>query len=192
MPSKCLVSPKTPFLVGTDVVYLQIAMIHDSAFYRIGALYKIRPVSCQFTRAARHGPRRLQVGDMEFWDIHFASYESPRKESKMPKHVNWFLTLFHIIHLTLPILASHELPTCNTNPYGRLDGYDCSNLLQEFADAADDQLRIFDEEQLRADNSGSWPGIRNPFRTSVVQIPRFWSRSAEADILLFERSLWLT
>ena len=107
-------------------------------------------------------------------------------------HVTWILTLFHIIHLTLPTLASHELPTCNTNPYGWLDGYDCFSLLQEFTDAADDQLRVFDEEQLRADNSGSWPGIRNPFRTSVVQVPRLWSRSAEDDILLFESSRWLT
>lgn len=110
----------------------------------------------------------------------------------MLKPVNWVLTLFHIIHLILSTLASHGLPTCNTNPYGRLDGYDCHFLLGAFPDAADDQLRIFDEEQLRADDSGSWPGIRNPFRTSVVQIPRFWSRSAEADILFFERSPWLT
>ena len=66
MPSQRLVSPKTPFLAGTDVAYLQIAMIHDSAFYRIGALYTIGPVSCHFTCAARRGPRRFQVGTWNF------------------------------------------------------------------------------------------------------------------------------
>ena len=48
-------------------------------------------------------------------------------------------------------------------------------MLQTF-NGDDAQLRIFDEEQLRSGEGGSWPGIRNPFTAGVVQVPKLWNR----------------
>lgn len=73
--------------------------------------------------------------------------------------------------------VAREKPVCNINPYGAPDFGDCAYLLERFANSQDSKLRIFDEEQLRADRDGSWPGIVNPFGEAVVQVPRFWSRS---------------
>ena len=73
--------------------------------------------------------------------------------------------------------VAYAEPVCNMNPYGAPEIEDCAYLLENFADSHDANLRIFDEEQLRADQDGSWPGIVNPFREVVVQVPRFWSRS---------------
>lgn len=82
-----------------------------------------------------------------------------------------------LLYLVLTALTScHETPICNNNPYGQPRFRDCSYLLNRFADSHDGQLRIFDEEQLRSNVDGSWPGIRNPFPAKVVQIPKFWSR----------------
>lgn len=78
----------------------------------------------------------------------------------------------------LPSLAAAALKTiCNKTPYGSLELSQCVPLEISFADARDGTLRIFDEEQLAMEEPGrSWPGIRNPFKTSVVQIPRIWTR----------------
>lgn len=74
--------------------------------------------------------------------------------------------------------SSLELSTqtiCNATPYGQLRKHQCLTLCRDFADSSDNQLRIFDEEQLREGEGRSWPGIVNPFRTKVVQVPRFWT-----------------
>ena len=92
----------------------------------------------------------------------------------MPVHLTCNMVLFWLMLATLA--GAYELPICNTHPYGRPGFADCLQMLQTFANGHDGQLRIFDEEQLRSGNEGSWPGIRNPFRAGVVQVPKFWSR----------------
>lgn len=64
---------------------------------------------------------------------------------------------------------------CNRTPYGNLDIAQCVGIVRSFADEQDDALRIFDEEQLQEGPGRSWLGVRNPFKTSVVQIPRLWT-----------------
>jgi len=64
---------------------------------------------------------------------------------------------------------------CNATPYGRLHMHQCLTLSRNLADRSDNQLRIFDEEQLQEVEGRSWPGIINPFRTQIVQVPRFWT-----------------
>ena len=65
---------------------------------------------------------------------------------------------------------------CNANPYGKPNAGECGPLVQTFADRRDDAIRIFDEEQLREDGGRSWPGIVNPFKAPVVQVPRYWTK----------------
>ena len=85
--------------------------------------------------------------------------------------LSWFLVGFaeHAV--------AYETPVCNINPYGAPEFEDCAHLLAIFTNSQDVTLRIFDEEQLRADRDGSWPGIVNPFSEGVVQVPRFWTKS---------------
>lgn len=78
----------------------------------------------------------------------------------------------------LSYLAAADLSTqiiCNATPYGKLHMHQCSTLSPIVADRSDNALRVFDEEQLREAEDLSWPGIINPFKTQVVQIPRFWT-----------------
>ena len=65
---------------------------------------------------------------------------------------------------------------CNANPYGQPNTGECWPLVRIFADERDDAFRIFDEEQLREDGGRSWPGIINPFKSRVVQVPRYWTK----------------
>ena len=65
---------------------------------------------------------------------------------------------------------------CNKTPYGRLGVEQCLALSKSFADGDDGMHRIFDEEQLQEVQRRSWPGIVNPFKTRVVQVPRFWTQ----------------
>ena len=85
----------------------------------------------------------------------------------------WFLVSFKVQS------DVYNEPVCNINPYGIPEFEDCAYLLETFANSQDAQLRIFDEEELRAARDGSWPGIVNPFSAGVVQVPRFWSKSRE-------------
>lgn len=70
---------------------------------------------------------------------------------------------------------------CNANPYGRPNSWGCLALLHTFAPALDDAIRIFDEEQLAVTYDGSWPGIINPFKTKVVQVPKLWTQGTFRD-----------
>ncbi|KAL8665419.1 MAG: hypothetical protein Q9202_002312 [Teloschistes flavicans] len=45
----------------------------------------------------------------------------------------------------------------------------------------DDAIRIFDEEQLAVTYDGSWPGIINPFKTKVVQVPKLWTQDNDTS-----------
>lgn len=75
-------------------------------------------------------------------------------------------------------------PLCNKHPYGQLKAGQCAALSRSFADGSDDKIRIFDEEQLTKAEDGSWPGIINPFRTDIVQIPRIWSDCMSCGMLV--------
>ena len=83
-------------------------------------------------------------------------------------------------------LAAADLPArtiCSATLYGQLHMHQCLTLFGTFADRSDNQLRIFDEEQLREVEGRSWPGIINPFRTQVVQVPRFWTSRTCYEVL---------
>ena len=63
---------------------------------------------------------------------------------------------------------------CQTDFYGSPSAAQCGMLLAAFASSTDNQPRYFDEEQLRA-NGLNWPGVRNNYRTEIVQLPAYWS-----------------
>ena len=88
------------------------------------------------------------------------------------------LTLFlALILLSATSSNAKKVQTiCSKATYGQLDPTQCINIARSFADAGDDRLRVFDEEQLFEGEGISWAGVRNPFKTSVVQIPRFWTQ----------------
>jgi len=81
--------------------------------------------------------------------------------------------LFGLSDLATAALSTRTI--CNATPYGQLHMHQCLTLWRTFADGSDNQLRIFDEEQLREVEGRSWPGIVNPFGTQEVQVPRFWT-----------------
>ena len=70
---------------------------------------------------------------------------------------------------------------CGKSEYGLPALEDCTSLLDDFANSQDTSVRVFDEEQLRADAEGSWPGLQCIFGTAMirqaVQIPRVFTRS---------------
>ena len=141
-------------------------------------------MSCQWSHKRARDPGMgtwaLTCADAEFLSSITEFYAG----STMSRSLPLILALLTVICQNIFVASSHSPPTCNTEPYGTPDSYDCFNLLLGFANGHDAQLRVFDEEQLRADESGAWPGIVNPFKTSVVQVPRFWSRSMLAlDVL---------
>ncbi|KAK0516387.1 hypothetical protein JMJ35_000990 [Cladonia borealis] len=63
---------------------------------------------------------------------------------------------------------------CQKEYYGSPPVAQCGMLLAAFASSTDNQPRYFDEEQLRA-NGLNWPGVRNNYRTEIVQLPAYWS-----------------
>ena len=70
---------------------------------------------------------------------------------------------------------------CGRQTYGLPDIVDCHPLLESLAYYKDNSLRVFDEEQLRVDQQGSWPGVIGTVGAAhldrVVQVPRFYSLS---------------
>lgn len=68
---------------------------------------------------------------------------------------------------------------CGRQTYGSPDIVDCHPLLESFANYKDNVLRVFDEEQMRADEKGSWPGVIGTVGAAhldrVVQVPRYYS-----------------
>ncbi|KAL2037253.1 hypothetical protein N7G274_009942 [Stereocaulon virgatum] len=80
--------------------------------------------------------------------------------------------------------ASHRYEAeyyCGWETYGTPDIRDCRPLLDSFANYQDNSIRFFDEEQLRADKSGSWPGatsILGPVQLAqAVQVPRYYTQN---------------
>ena len=70
---------------------------------------------------------------------------------------------------------------CGRQTYGLPDITDCHPLLESFANYKDNILRVFDEEQMRADQKGSWPGVvgivGQAHLDKAVQVPRYYSLS---------------
>ena len=70
---------------------------------------------------------------------------------------------------------------CGRQTYGSPDIVDCHPLLESFANYLDPVQRVFDEEQMRADEKGSWPGLIGIVGAAdlnwVVQVPRYYSLS---------------
>ncbi len=70
---------------------------------------------------------------------------------------------------------------CGQDTYGCPKLEDCHILLETFADHRDNGLRFFDEEQMRADAGGSWPGINEVVGSSriipIIQLPRYYTLS---------------
>lgn len=109
--------------------------------------------------------------------------------SKLKEAASFNVCAFSMRYLILvllpPTLTAATVKTvCNKNPYGTLELAQCLGLGRQLPDGRDNALRIFDEEQLGEAPDGSWPGIRNPFKTSVVQIPRIWSQCKHSLLLI--------
>ena len=86
--------------------------------------------------------------------------------------------IFHLVVFLFSLVAT-GVPyqtICNKKPYGMPNPGDCLTLTRSFVNKQDDELRIFDEEQLAVTRGNSWPGIVNPFKSRVVQVPRYWSK----------------
>ena len=70
---------------------------------------------------------------------------------------------------------------CGRETYGSPDIVDCHPLLESFAIYQDNVQRVFDEEQMRVDDKGSWPGVIGIVGAAhlswVVQVPRYYTLS---------------
>lgn len=70
---------------------------------------------------------------------------------------------------------------CGQNNYGSPNIVDCHPLLESFAIHQDNVQRVFDEEQMRVDDKGSWPGVIGIVGAAhlswVVQVPRYYTLS---------------
>lgn len=90
-------------------------------------------------------------------------------------------TLFSIVCFSLFLLgarsATPQPATCDATTYGKPLSSDCGTLFQKFTESQVLQTRFFDEEQLRADDDFSWPGVNNTFGSTIVQLPKFYAMS---------------
>ncbi|CAF9934867.1 hypothetical protein IMSHALPRED_009868 [Imshaugia aleurites] len=68
---------------------------------------------------------------------------------------------------------------CGRSTYGFPNIVDCHPLLESFANYQDNILRVFDEEQMRVNEQGSWPGVTGIVGAAhldrVVQVPRYYT-----------------
>lgn len=102
----------------------------------------------------------------------------------MLRRVAWALVLLPLC-LATPVSVNSQDNTvdyyCGRQTYGLPDISDCSPLLESFADYTDTVPRLFDEEQMRADPKGSWPGVLGIVEPAhldrAVQVPRYYSSS---------------
>ena len=96
----------------------------------------------------------------------------------------WALALLPLC-LATPVSVNSQDNTvdyyCGRQTYGWPLIADCSPLLESFADYTDTVPRVFDEEQMRADPKGSWPGVIGIVAPAhldrAVQVPRYYSSS---------------
>ena len=105
----------------------------------------------------------------------------------------WSLYLIiYQVTIRLPIVRAADVfieSYCGRDIYGSPRTEDCKSLLNTFADIQDNGVHVFDEEELRTDGRGSWPGV--PAQVvgqenvqKAVQIPRFLSLSKWTIIVL--------
>lgn len=96
----------------------------------------------------------------------------------------WILSLLSV-SLTSPVSVSLQDSSgeyhCGRQTYGSPNIVDCHPLLESFANYQDNVQRVFDEEQMRVDGKGSWPGVIGIVGAShlnwVVQVPRYYTSS---------------
>ena len=99
-----------------------------------------------------------------------------------------FLSIIPCAFLLLPVISATALVQqdkfqidCGRGTYGWPKLEHCHTLLENFADHQDNGLRFFDEEQIRVDPRGSWPGISAIVGLSrvipVIQLPRYYTLS---------------
>ncbi|KAL9103517.1 MAG: hypothetical protein Q9163_001435 [Psora crenata] len=71
---------------------------------------------------------------------------------------------------------------CDTSYYGLPSIGDCVGLLNDFVNKVDQATRVYDEEQLRTNDRGSWPGLHGIVTRDMipqaVQIPRLFTRGS--------------
>lgn len=96
----------------------------------------------------------------------------------------WTIYTFFILSLGFVIVNTQQnamLVECGRSSYGTPLIEDCHPLLESFADHMDTGIRVFDEEQMRADHKGSWPGaigtVGQTHIDRIVQIPRYYTSS---------------
>ena len=94
--------------------------------------------------------------------------------SHRPPAVIFSILIFSL--LCFRTVASHAA-RCDVSTYGKPEKSDCRNLFDKFTSPQDLQARFFDEEQLRADSDGAWPGVANVFQHPIVQLPKFFAMS---------------
>ncbi|CAD6575858.1 MAG: hypothetical protein ASARMPREDX12_007601 [Alectoria sarmentosa] len=96
----------------------------------------------------------------------------------------WFFALLPI-SLASPVSVNRQDNAedyyCGRETYGSPNIVDCHPLLESFANYQDNVQRVFDEEQMRVDDKGSWPGVIGIVGAShlnwVVQVPRYYTLS---------------
>ena len=107
----------------------------------------------------------------------------PRKqddqEMRLSSTPSIYLTL--LISPYLVFAANQMLAECGHQTYGSPQLEDCHSLLESFADHLDTKIRVFDEEQQRTTEHGSWPGLLDitgaAHLDDAVQLPRYFSFS---------------
>ena len=79
------------------------------------------------------------------------------------------------------LVGAQDICYCFSEPSTAPDLIDCVSLLNDFGKSDDRRIRLFDEEQMRADESGNWPGLADRVGAAqlqfVVPLPRMFSRS---------------
>lgn len=103
---------------------------------------------------------------------------------KMLPCLAWAFALLSI-SLASPVYVSSqdngEDYYCGRETYGSPNIVDCHPLLESFANYQDNVQRVFDEEQMRVDQKGSWPGVIGIVGSThlnwVVQVPRYYTSS---------------
>ena len=112
----------------------------------------------------------------------------------MLPHLAWTFALLSI-SLASPVSVDPQNINwdyyCGRDTYGLPNIEDCHPLLESFADYRDHLQRAFDEEQMRVDRTGSWPGVGAVVGASlldrVVQVPRYYTLSmADGNFIVGE------
>ena len=97
--------------------------------------------------------------------------------SKMARNHRRLLLIQIVLQLLLSTLGAADDGTCDGFLYGKPQVADCTTLFDNVTKNQILTSRLFVEEQFRADENNSWPGIDNPFASPIVQLPKYYSKS---------------